>query len=130
MIDELRGRGVRYAAGREMLAQRLAHQVLLRDGGLGRDARRPGAEHRGPVASGEGLRDAHWPALDAVKLVFRLVSDAEFLAVHAGGLLDANEQHLLQLPRGRGIKTPRSVAAWRPSLADLVLVDEVADLLN
>ena len=30
VIDELRGRGVRYAAGREMLAQRLAHQVLLR----------------------------------------------------------------------------------------------------
>ncbi len=130
VIDELRGRGVRYAAGREMLAQRLAHQVLLRMEASGET---PDDRVQNTVARSRPVKayvDAHWPALDAVKLVFRLVSDAEFLAVHAGGLLDADEQHPLQLPRGRGTKTPRSVAAWRPSLADLVLVDEVADLLN
>ncbi len=130
VIDELRGRGVRYAAGREMLAQRLAHQVLLRMEASGES---PDDRVQNTVARSRPVKayvDAHWPALDAVKLVFRLVSEPEFLTVHAGGLLDADEQHLLQLPRGRGIKTPRSVAAWRPSLADLVLVDEVADLLN
>ena len=30
VVDELRQRGVRYGAGRAMLPQRLAHQVLLR----------------------------------------------------------------------------------------------------
>ena len=30
IVDELRSRGVRYEAGRTMLPQRLAHQVLLR----------------------------------------------------------------------------------------------------
>lgn len=130
VIDELRGRGVRYAAGREMLAQRLAHQVLLRMEAAGES---PDDRVQNTVARSRPVKayvDAHWPALDAVKLVFRLVGDADFLAGHAGGVLTAGEQQLLQLARGRGIRTPRSAAAWRPSLADLVLVDEVADLLN
>ena len=130
VIDELRGRGVRYAAGREMLAQRLAHQVLLRMEAAGES---PDDRVQNAVARSRPVKayvDAHWPALDAVKLVFRLVSDPDFLAVHAAGVLDADEQRLLQLTRGRGVRTPRSPAAWRPSLADLVLVDEVADLLN
>lgn len=130
VIDELRSRGVRYAAGREMLAQRLAHQVLLRMEAAGEspDDRVQNAVARSrPV---KGYVDAHWPALDAVKLVFRLVSDPEVLAGHADGVLTADQQRLLLVPRGRGLRTPRSAAAWRPSLADLVLVDEVADLLN
>ncbi|MFT4296471.1 MAG: AAA family ATPase [Micropruina sp.] len=130
VIDELRGRGVRYAAGREMLAQRLAHQVLLRMEAAGES---PDDRVQNAVARSRPVKayvDAHWPALDAVKLVFRLVSDPSFLAGHADGLLSADEQELLQLPRGRGAKTPRSATAWRPSLADLVLVDEVSDLLN
>ncbi len=130
VIDELRGRGVRYAAGREMLAQRLAHQVLLRMEAAGES---PDDRVQNSVARSRPVKayvDSHWPALDPVKLVFRLVSDPEFLAVHADGVLGTDERQLLQLPRGRGIKAPRSAAAWRPSLADLVLVDEVADLLN
>ncbi|MFT4217367.1 MAG: AAA family ATPase [Micropruina sp.] len=130
VIDELRGRGVRYAAGREMLGQRLAHQVLLRMEASGES---PDDRVQNAVARSRSVKayvDAHWPALDPVKLVFRLVSDPEFLARHAAELLDADEQELIQLPRGRGVRTPRTAAAWRPSLADLVLIDEVADLLN
>lgn len=130
VIEELRGRGVRYAAGREMLAQRLAHQVLLRMEASGES---PDDRVQNTVARSRPVKayvDAHWPALDAVKLVFRLVSDSGFLARHAHDLLDEDERHLLQLPRGRGIKTPRTVAGWRSSLADLVLIDEASDLLN
>ena len=130
VIDELRGRGVRYAAGRDMLAQRLAHQVLLRMEASGES---PDDRVQNAVARSRPVKayvDAHWLALDAVKLVFRLVSDPDFLARHAAELLSPDEQGLLQLPRGRGVRTPRSAAAWRPSLADLVLVDEAADLLN
>ena len=130
VIDELRGRGVRYAAGREMLAQRLAHQVLLRMEAAGES---PDDRVQNAVARSRPVKayvDAHWPALDAVKLVFRLVSDPDFLARHADGVLDADERHQVLIPRGRGVRTPRSAAAWRPSLADLVLIDEAADLLN
>lgn len=55
ILDELRSRGVRYEAGRTMLPQRLAHQVLLRMEAAG-DSRRPGAERRRPVATGEDVR--------------------------------------------------------------------------
>jgi len=46
--------------------------------------------------------------------------------------LRADEQQLLQVSRDlpQGTRAARSMAAWRPSLADLVLIDEVADLLN
>ena len=132
VIDELRGRGVRYAAGREMLAHRLAHQVLLRMEASGET---PDDRVQTAVARSRPVKayvDAHWPALDAAKVVFRLLSDAGFRAQHAGGLLSDAEQSLLDLTHGLTgrHRAPRSVAAWKPSLADLVLVDEVADLLN
>jgi len=132
VIDELRRRGVRYSAGRDMLAQRLAHQVLLRMESTGES---PDDRVQNAVARSRPVKAyvyAHWPALDAAKLVFRLLTDPSFLAVHAAGVLDADEQQLLQVSRvlPQGTRAPRSMAAWRPSLADLVLIDEVADLLN
>ena len=132
VLDELRGRGVRYSAGREMFAQRLAHQVLLRMEAMGET---PDDRVQGAVARSRPVKayvDAHWPALDAGRQVFRLLSDADFLARHAGDELNAGEQELLSLTHGlTGKQRPaRTVAAWRPSLADLVLIDEVADLLN
>jgi DNA helicase IV len=57
--------------------------------------------------------------------VWRLLSDADFLAEHAEGLLDAGEQALLNWA-----KPPRSPAATRWSLADAVLVDEAVDLVE
>jgi DNA helicase IV len=69
--------------------------------------------------------DQAWPALDAVRVVMRLLSDADFLAGAAGGLLDAAEQEaLLWAKPANGPKSAR----W--SRADAVLVDEAADLLN
>ncbi|CAM5630944.1 hypothetical protein SFUMM280S_02724 [Streptomyces fumanus] len=35
---------------------------------------------------------AVWPAVDPAKLVLRLLTDADFLAEHAAGLLDEEEQ--------------------------------------
>ena len=132
VIDELSARGVRYSAGREMFAQRLAHQVLLRMEASGET---PDDRVQNAVARSRPVKayvDAHWPALDARRLVFRLLTDAAFLGRHAEGLLSADERAVLDLGRGLSgrARPPRSVAAWRPSLADLVLVDEVTDLLT
>lgn len=132
VIEELRARGVRYLAGREMLAQRLAHQVLLRMEAAGES---PDDRVQNAIARARPVKvfvDAHWPAIDAAKLVFRLLSDASFRAKHADGVLSDAEQRLLALDHaGTGRARPaRSLAAWKPTLADLVLVDEAADLLQ
>ena len=75
IVEELRTRGVRYAAGRAMLPQRLAHQVLLRMEASGDS---PDDRVQNAVARSRPVRayaDALWPALDPAKLVLRLLTD-------------------------------------------------------
>jgi DNA helicase IV len=125
VVEELRQRGVRYEAGRAMLPQRLAHQVLLRmeAGGDSPDDRVQDAVARSkPVRA---YADVLWPALDPVKLIMKLLTDAEFLAAAAEGILSSEEQQLIMIN-----KPPRSAATARWSLADVILIDEVADLLQ
>jgi DNA helicase IV len=125
VVEELRRRGVRYEAGRAMVRQRLAHQVLLRmeAGGDSPDDRVQDAIARSkPVRA---YADELWPALDPVKLIMRLLTDAEFLAAAAAGVLSPEEQQLIMMDR-----PPRSVSGARWSLADVILIDEVADLLQ
>ncbi len=125
VVEELRQRGVRYGAGRAMLPQRLAHQVLLRmeAGGDSPDDRVQDAVARSkPVRA---YADALWPALDPAKLIMRLLTDAEFLGTAADRILSSEEQQLIMME-----KPPRSAAAARWSLADVILIDEVADLLQ
>jgi DNA helicase IV len=125
IVDELRQRGVRYGAGRAMLPQRLAHQVLLRMEAAGDS---PDDRVQDAIARSKPVKayaDAIWPALDAAKLIMKLLTDAEFLAAAADGLLSAEEQQLIRMRR-----PARSVAAARWSLADVILIDEVTDLLQ
>jgi DNA helicase IV len=125
VVDELRKRGVRYGAGRAMLPQRLAHQVLLRMEASGDS---PDDRVQDAVARSKPVRaytDAIWPALDPVKLIRRLLTDADFLAAAADGILSAEEQQLIMKR-----PPPRSAGAARWSLADVILIDEAADLLQ
>jgi DNA helicase IV len=125
IVDELRQRGVRYGAGRAMLPQRLAHQILLRMEAAGDS---PDDRVQDAVARSKPVKayaDAIWPALDAAKLIMKLLTDAEFLAAAADGLLSAKEQQLIRMRR-----PPRSLRAARWSLADVILIDEVTDLLQ
>jgi DNA helicase IV len=66
-----------------------------------------------------------WPALDPVRLVFRLLTERPFLAEAADGLLSEQEQERLVWPgRPRG----RKAAAW--SVTDAFLVDEAVDVVG
>lgn len=124
-VAAIKARGVRYAAGRDMLPQRLAHQVLLRMEAFGDS---PDDRVQNAVARSRPVKayaEQLWPAVDAPKLIMRLLSEPEFLATHADGLLTEEEQHLILLP-----KPPRSVRSMKWSAADIVLVDEAADQLN
>ena len=125
VVDELRRRGVRYGAGRAMLPQRLAHQILLRMEATGES---PDDRVQDAVARSKPVRtytDAIWPALDPVKLIMRLLSDADFLAAAADGILTAEEQQLIIMRR-----PPRSLGTAHWSLADVILIDQAADLLQ
>jgi DNA helicase IV len=125
LVAAIRERGVRYAAGREMLPQRLAHQVLLRMEAAGDS---PDDRVQNAVARSKPVKtyvEQIWPALDPAKLILRLLTEADFLAEHADGLLTPDEQRLLLLT-----KPARSVKSMKWSTAEIVLVDEAADLLR
>jgi DNA helicase IV len=125
MIIELRRRGVRYEAGRAMLPQRLAHQVLLKMEAAGDS---PDDRVQNAVARSKPVKtyaEACWPTLDASKLILRLLTDNEFLAEAADGILSTQEQSTISMA-----KPARSVGTARWSLADVILIDEAADVLS
>jgi hypothetical protein len=69
--------------------------------------------------------DAIWPKVDAVRLVFGLLSSAEALTAAADGVLTAREQAAIVWP-----SPPRGPGSARWSAADAVLIDEARDLIS
>ncbi|GAA4632124.1 AAA family ATPase [Actinoallomurus vinaceus] len=125
LAETLRARGIRYGAGRDLLGHRIAHAILLRMESAGEacdDRTHEAVRRTRPV---KAMVDHVWPALDPVRVVMRLLSDADHLAEAADGLLDPAEQAALLW--SKPLKGPKS-ARWTP--ADAVLVDEAADLIS
>jgi len=125
LVAELRDRGVRYGAGREMLGHRIAHVILTRMEAAGEtcdDRTHEAVRRTRPVRAAV---DAIWPKADPVRLVLRLLSDHELLARAADGLLDEAEQQAI-----RWDPAPRGPASARWSPADAALVDEASDLIE
>ncbi|MFI8515073.1 HelD family protein [Streptomyces sp. NPDC085460] len=125
IVRELTERDIRYGAAREALPQRIAHAVLVRmeQAGEAPDDRVQNAVARN--AAVKAVVKECWPPVDPAKLVLRLLSDPEFLAEHAAGVLDDEEQKLLLWAKpARSVKT----AKW--SAADAVLIDEATDLVE
>jgi DNA helicase IV len=125
IVRELLERDIRYGAARDALPQRIAHTVLVRmeEAGEAPDDRVQDAVARNPAV--KAAVKAIWPPVDPAKLVLRLLSDAEFLAAHADGVLTAEEQATILLP-----KPARSVRSAKWSAADAVLIDEATDLVQ
>ena len=123
--DALLARGLRYSASRAVFATMLGSaftaQVEVR--GEAADDRTVAA-----LARSKPVREcvnAVLPALDPAGLLYRLLSSPEMLASAADGLLTAQEQDSL-----RWKEIPRSAGVARWSASDLVLLDEIADLLE
>ncbi|MFF0477103.1 HelD family protein [Streptomyces sp. NPDC004284] len=125
MVRELLDRDIRYGAAREALPQRIAHAVLVRmeEAGEAPDDRVQNAVARNTAV--KAVVKECWPLVEPAKLVLRLLSDAEFLAEHAEGLLTEDEQKLLLWA-----KPARSVRTAKWSAADAVLIDETKDLVE
>ncbi len=125
LVRSLRARGVRYGAARAMVPQALAHRILVRME-LAGDS--PDDRVQDAVARSKPVKDyaaTVWPAVDPARLVWRLLSDAAFLAAAADGLLSDEEQAALTWA-----KPPKSPASTPWTLAEAILVDEAADLVE
>ncbi|MFI1924470.1 MULTISPECIES: AAA family ATPase [unclassified Streptomyces] len=114
-----------YEIGRERvrsrIVRRIQEQVERRSGP------RPASwtrriERARPVSA---CVEALWPKLRPEEVLARLLTDEAELARAADGILDPAEQRALHWPRPP--RSPRS-ARWSP--ADLVLLDEIAGLLD
>ncbi|MEU8589040.1 UvrD-helicase domain-containing protein [Streptomyces sp. NPDC048664] len=125
LVKQLLDRDIRYGAAREALPQRIAHAVLVQ---MERAGEAPDDRVQDSVARNPAVKaavKAIWPPVDPAKLVLRLLTDADFLAEHADGLLGAEEQQeILQAKPARSVKSARWTAA------DAVLVDEATDLVQ
>lgn len=124
-VEQVRARDVRYALGAAQLRHALAHRVLVQIEETG-DALDDKAWD--VLARTRPVRDyaaAVWPAVEPRRLLFRLLTEPEFLAACAQGVLSDAEQRLLTWDR-----PPRSPGTARWTTADLVLLDEIADLLD
>ena len=76
LATELRERGVRYGAGRELLAHRIAHVILTQMEAAGEscdDRTHDAVRRTRPVRAAV---DALWPKVDPARLVFGLLSKA------------------------------------------------------
>ncbi|MGW7466360.1 HelD family protein [Streptomyces xantholiticus] len=125
IVRELLDRDIRYGAARDALPQRIAHTVLVL---MEQSGEAPDDRVQDSVARNAAVKAAVraiWPPVDPAKVVLRLLSDAEFLAEHAEGLLSAGEQATILFA-----KPPRSVKSAKWSAADAVLIDEATDLVR
>ncbi|WP_434481963.1 HelD family protein [Streptomyces sp. NBC_01340] len=125
IVQELLDRDIRYGAAHEALPQRIAHAVLVQ---MERSGEAPDDRVQDAVARNTAVKaavKAIWPPVDPAKLVLRLLTDADFLAVHAEGLLDEDEQKKILWA-----KPVRSVKSAKWSAADAVLIDEATDLVR
>jgi DNA helicase IV len=125
IVRELLERDIRYGAAREALPQRIAHAVLVQ---MEQAGAAPDDRVQDAVARNSAVKAAVkeiWPVVEPAKLVLRLLTDAGFLAEHAAGILNEEEQATILWAR-----PVRSVKSAKWSAADAVLIDEASDLIQ
>lgn len=125
IVREMAERDIRYGAAHDALPQRIAHAVLVQ---MERAGEAPDDRVQDAVARNAAVKAAVkecWPPVDPAKLVLRLLSEPEFLARAADGILDEQEQRTILWA-----KPARGVASAKWSAADAVLVDEARDLVQ
>ncbi|MFI9494980.1 MULTISPECIES: HelD family protein [Streptomyces] len=125
VIDEVRGMGVPYGVGREHVRSRVVtliqQQAERRAGPKSVTwARKIGRSK--PVAA---LLEAAWPVARPEEVVAALLSDPSVMEEAADGVFDAAEQRALLWA-----KPPRSEKSATWSVEDMLLLDEVAGLIE
>src|SRR5262249_41223019 len=121
-VASMRG-ATRYATGRDGVAQRIANLILaqMERRGATPDDRELAAA--APSVPGRRMLDTVWPKLTPERVLYTLLSDRAFLGRCAEGILTPAEQDALGWT-----KPYRSAKSAKWSAADIVLLDELADL--
>lgn len=125
IVAEVRTEAPLYAVGRERVRAR-AVQVLQRQ--VERRAGPPNTEwvrKMGRARPVSAFVDSVWPKVQPEEVVTSVLSDPDILAAAADGILSAEEQKAIVWA-----KPPRSWKSAKWSEADLVLLDEVAGLIE
>ncbi|MFD4603371.1 HelD family protein [Streptomyces sp. NPDC058464] len=125
IVEGVRDEEPPYAVGRERVRGRAMRAVQLQ--AERRAGPQPGAWTRRLERSRamSACLDTVWPKVRPEEVVAELLTDGEVLAAAADGLLTPSEQRDLLWAR-----PPRSYRSARWSAADLVLLDEVAGLVE
>ncbi|PAZ13257.1 AAA family ATPase [Streptomyces sp. SA15] len=125
ILHDVRAEEPPYGVGRERVRSRVVRYVQMRA------ERRAGPQTNAWVRKIERSRaigayvDAVWPRVRPEEIVAELLTEPVVSATAAEGLLDADERKALLWA-----KPPRSWKSARWSAADLVLLDEVAGLIE
>ncbi|MFD4524914.1 HelD family protein [Streptomyces sp. NPDC058470] len=125
IVDGVRAEEPPYAVGRERVRTRVVgcmREQAERRAGPRTNAWVRKISRARPVSA---YVDAVWPKVLPEEVLAELLADADVLAAAAEGLLDADEQKAILWA-----KPPRSYKSARWSAADLVLLDEVAGLVE
>ncbi|MER6712226.1 AAA family ATPase [Streptomyces sp. NPDC000877] len=125
IVRDVREEEPPYGVGRERVRARIVRclrEQAERRAGPPTNAWVRKVERARPVSA---YLDAVWPRVRPEEVVAQLLGDEVVLASAADGLLDAGEQRALLWAR-----PPRSWKSARWSAADLVLLDEVAGLIE
>ncbi|MFE0132967.1 HelD family protein [Streptomyces sp. NPDC059037] len=125
IIEDVRAEEPPYAVGRERVRTRAVRHIQLQA------ERRAGAVHNAWLQKISRARpvsafvDAAWPRTRPEEVLAALLADPEALAAAADGVLTAEEQQAIGWA-----KAPRSYKSAKWSAADLVLLDELAGLIE
>ncbi|MDI3417883.1 HelD family protein [Streptomyces luteolus] len=125
IVEDVRAEEPPYAVGRERVRTRAVR--LVQEQAERRSGARPQTwlQRIGRSRPVGAFVDEVWPKVVPEQVVAELLADAGVLGRSADGVLDAEEQRRLLWPRA-----PRSYRSARWSAADLVLLDEVAGLIE
>lgn len=125
IIDDVRAEEPPYAVGRERVRTRAVRHIqeqAERRAGPVNNAWLQKISRARPVSA---FVEEAWPKVRPEEVLAALLADPEALAAAADGILDADEQRAI-----RWAKPPRSYKSAKWSAADLVLLDEIAGLLE
>jgi DNA helicase IV len=122
IVDEARREGLPYSVGRERVRARVVG-LLQRQSEYrtGNSPSEPWLRRMSRIAQVTEFLEAAWPAVTPESLVVALLTEPEL----AGDVFTDEERETI-----RWVKPPRTVKSARFSVADLLLLDEAAGLLE
>ncbi|GAA3102475.1 HelD family protein [Streptomyces rectiviolaceus] len=125
IIADVRAEEPPYAIGRERVRTRAVRHIQEQAERRAGTVNNTWLQKISRARSVSAFVDEAWPKVKPEEVLADLLADREALAAAAEGILDADEQWAI-----RWAKPPRSYKSAKWSAADLVLLDEIAGLLE